>query len=102
MSIDETLKDRKKTHGDFKDHASISQGLQEVMHTSRNWFALTSVQREGLTMIQHKIARILSGNPDHADHVIDIIGYATLMQNDVVVVPQEKKDIKTGQYGDGV
>jgi hypothetical protein len=37
------------------------------------------MQRESLEMNQHKVARILAGNPDEPDHWFDIAGYATLV-----------------------
>ena len=38
-------------------------------------------QREALEMIQHKVARILNGDPTYTDNWIDIAGYATLVAN---------------------
>ena len=80
MNIDETLSERQKTHGDFENHAEISTALKSICHTSRNWNDLPPVYKEGLDMIMHKVARIVSGNPLHRDHVIDIQGYAKLME----------------------
>ena len=31
-------------------------------------------------MIQHKIARMLNGDPTYLDNIVDISGYATLVQ----------------------
>jgi hypothetical protein len=44
---------------------------------------LNPSQREALDMIQHKIGRILAGNPNHHDHWHDIAGYATLVANEL-------------------
>jgi hypothetical protein len=33
-------------------------------------------EREMVDMILHKIARMVCGDPDHPDHLDDIIGYA--------------------------
>jgi hypothetical protein len=49
-----------------------------MMQESPKWNRLTSVQRESLEMIQHKIARMLNGDPDYIDNWVDIVGYATL------------------------
>lgn len=76
--IETVLKEREKTHGNFCHHAQTAQRLKAVMHASRNWSSLSNADREALEMIQHKVARILSGDPNHADHWIDITGYATL------------------------
>lgn len=82
MSIQDTLNERAKTHGDFISNSSIMQTLKQVMRTQGvNWDTLTASQKESLEMIQHKIGRILSGNPNEPDHWKDIAGYATLVQN---------------------
>lgn len=39
---------------------------------------LDDVQRESLSMIFHKIGRILAGDPNFRDHWDDIAGYAKL------------------------
>jgi hypothetical protein len=80
MSIEKTLKDRAKTHGNFNTHAQISQQLKETLENF-NYKKLSADQREALDMIAHKIARILNGNPDTHDHWHDIAGYATLVAN---------------------
>lgn len=38
-------------------------------------------QKEALSMIFSKIARILNGDPDHIDSWHDIAGYATLVED---------------------
>jgi len=80
--IQSTLNQRKNTHGDFRDNASIMQALKATMRAGKNWdINLSTFQKEALEMIQHKIGRILSGNPDEPDHWHDIAGYATLVEN---------------------
>ena len=76
---DQILKQRQKTHGSFTTHAAIAQDLKSVMQNSDNWDQLTAVQKESLEMIQHKVARILNGNPGFKDHWDDIAGYSTLV-----------------------
>ena len=76
--IDDVLKEREKTHGAFKNHAYASQLLKSVMRETPNWIKLNDEDKEALEMIAHKIARILCGDPNHADHWVDISGYATL------------------------
>lgn len=73
------LEERQKTHGDFIDHASISQALKSVIKRSVNWKDLVPTKRESLEMICHKIARILNGDSNHIDHWLDIEGYAQLI-----------------------
>jgi len=76
--IDEILEERGKTHGPFKKHAAISQGLKMASMFCKDGTALTNVQQEAIDMILHKVARILNGKPEHIDHWDDIAGYATL------------------------
>lgn len=80
MTIQKILKERQKTHGEFKTHAQISQKLKAVLW-EHGYQELDADQIEALEMICHKIARILNGNPNHKDHWADIGGYATLVAN---------------------
>ncbi len=88
-TVQDTLNDRAKTHGSFIDNGLIIQGLKNYMrvngfnwpHNSDSQRQLTPEQCEALDMIQHKIGRILSGNPNEPDHWRDIAGYATLVEN---------------------
>lgn len=81
MDINETLKSRQSSNGEYAFLAIISQDLIMRMRCSTNWNLLECDQRESLEMIAHKIARILNGNPDTHDHWHDIAGYATLVAN---------------------
>lgn len=76
------LVDRRKTHGNFRDVASVSQGLKEILKIGPSCAHLTDTEREGLEMILHKIARIVCGNPHFKDHWADIAGYATRVEED--------------------
>lgn len=76
MNIDALLIERAKTHGNFANHAYITQKLKAVIMES--FHDLSYSQAEALDMIAHKIGRI-AGNPNHADHWDDIAGYATLI-----------------------
>lgn len=78
MTIQKTLKERQKTHGNFQTHAQISQELKAVLW-KHDFQELEHDQVEALEMICHKIARILNGNPNHKDHWHDIAGYSTLI-----------------------
>ncbi len=81
MSVQETLTQRGTTYGLFADHAAISQALKAVMHRTPGWSDLAPDQREALEMVQHKIARILNGNPDYVDSWHDIQGYTALVES---------------------
>ena len=77
--IDKTLQERGERYGKFEDHAAISQALKSVMQNEDSWRDLEHDQREALEMIQHKIARILNGDPNYDDSWRDIAGYAELI-----------------------
>lgn len=87
MSVENTLNERGKRYGDFSDHARIAQELQNTMRGPRTssarhgWDRLSDVQRQALTVIADKIARILSGDPNYADNWHDIQGYAKLVED---------------------
>ena len=79
--VNAVLADRGERYGEFHNHAAISQGLKLEMHSTDGWPCLNDDHKEALEMIQHKIARILNGDPNYADNWIDIAGYATLVAN---------------------
>jgi hypothetical protein len=87
MTIHNVLNERKKTHGEYADHARVTQALKAIMESEPDWHNLPPIMRETLAMIAHKIARILVGNPYHADHWQDICGYAQLV---VDRIPQQE------------
>ena len=73
------LAERERTHGSFFATAMIAQRFKDVSKSTPNWNGnLTDVQRETLEAIFTKIARILSGDPNHPDHWDDIEGQARL------------------------
>lgn len=88
-SLAATLNQRGQTYGPFFTHARITQQLKSVItehlplgrarpdgsYTDH----LAPDQQEALDMICHKIARIVNGDPDHADSWHDIAGYAQLV-----------------------
>jgi len=73
------LNERGKSHGEYSDHAAISQAIKRVIQGSKNWHDLSDIQKETLDMTAHKIGRICSGNPDVKDHWDDIAGYNVLV-----------------------
>ena len=77
--LESLLIDRAVTHGDFTEHAAITQSLKRIMQRSQGWKHLDDRQHEGLEMIAHKVGRILAGNPNHKDHWDDISGYAKIV-----------------------
>lgn len=81
--LDATLTDRRSQYGDFTGHARISQDLKDVMTATPGWQKLSPDKREALDMIQHKVARILNGDPEIADSWHDIAGYSKLAEDRV-------------------
>ena len=81
--IDKLITERGSRYGKFKDGAEIMQELKYVMREVDGWHNLTPSQREALDMIQHKIGRILNGDPTYDDSWKDIAGYATLIVNEL-------------------
>ena len=78
--IRDVLAARGSRHGDFTEHARITQNLKAMARNSVNCreARLTAVETEAVEMILHKIGRILAGDPHYRDHWDDIAGYATL------------------------
>ncbi|MDS0805475.1 DUF6378 domain-containing protein, partial [Burkholderia cenocepacia] len=79
--ITETLAERGARYGVFAEHAQIAQELQNAMRTSGGWSKLADDQKQALTVIADKIARMLNGDPDYVDNWHDIIGYAKLVED---------------------
>jgi len=79
--IDQTLDERAKDYGRFKDSAALMQGIKRLLadHARRHDKTFADDQWEALEMIVHKMARIVNGNPDKIDHWVDIAGYAKLI-----------------------
>lgn len=82
-STEALITERGSRYGKFKDGAGIMQELKDVMREVDGWRNLTPSQREALDMIQHKIGRILNGDPNYDDSWKDIAGYATLIVNEL-------------------
>lgn len=80
-NVEDIIRARGQTHGDFDVHATITQRLKEVMHDTPGWYNLTYAMRESLEMECHKNGRILAGDPDFRDHWDDKAGYARLVAN---------------------
>lgn len=81
--VDTTITQRGECYGKFKDGAVIMQDLKNVMRDTPNWEGLTPSQREALEMIQHKIGRILNGDPMYDDNWRDICGYSQLILDEL-------------------
>jgi len=73
------ITEREKTHGAWEDNAQVSQSLKRALSDAINGRrALSPTQREALSMICVKLARIVNGDPNFPDHWDDIARYAEL------------------------
>ena len=89
-NINNTLEERGTRYGEFPNHAQISQDIQNAI--VKGWLMkgsgedlhdLPAYMLEALTMIAHKIGRIVNGDPYYDDSWRDIAGYATLVVNEL-------------------
>jgi hypothetical protein len=76
------LSERSKTHGSFQQTARIAQAIKDVMRSAPNWETASAVRRECWEMQATKLARQLSGDPEHPDHDQDIDGYEALAERE--------------------
>jgi hypothetical protein len=95
-STDDLLAERGKVHGEFKDHARVTQGLKLVMYNETRYGLLPAHHREALEMIVHKIGRVIAGDPNHRDHWDDIAGYARLVSQRIPAEPDAPQPRKEG------
>lgn len=81
MSVENTLAERGARYGSFEEHARIAQSLQDVMRSNTNWDHLAVDEKQALTTIADKIARILNApiGTVYSDSFHDIAGYALLV-----------------------
>jgi hypothetical protein len=79
-----TLAERGTRYGVFADHAAIAQDLQDAMRKPAGWAKLAADQKQALTVIADKIARMLNGDPDYSDNWHDIMGYASLVETRLI------------------
>ena len=77
--INEILKERGERYGKFSGHADISQQLKDVISIGAGFYHMNPSQREAMSMICHKMARIANGDPSYADSWRDVAGYAMLI-----------------------
>mgnify|MGYP006198628403 CR=1 FL=1 len=100
MSIENTLEERGSRYGEFANHAQISQEIQNAI--IKGWYSRGDGQEittmppymlESLSMIAHKIGRIVNGDPFYDDSWRDIAGYATLVVQEL----EKIKDIRIAE-----
>ena len=78
---EELLKQRGERYGTFAMQAQLSQSLKNTLmaHANRYEKHFAPDQAEAITMIVHKLARIVNGDPNYGDSWRDIEGYAKLV-----------------------
>ena len=83
--INNTLNERGERYGKFKDVASTTYALQEILRDAKSYKHMSDDQVIALDMICNKIARIVNGDPSYLDNWHDIAGYATLVEQGLSV-----------------
>ena len=78
-TIDETLEQRGKNYGDYRDVAYTAQELKKTLRYSKCWNKMEPFMQESMDMMCNKMARIVNGNPYYDDSWFDIGGYSTLV-----------------------
>lgn len=76
---DPLLVAKQATHGEFKDNASVSQGIKNIYRHSPGWGQLEMIERETMDQIALKFSRILSGKSMSREHWEDVVGYGNLV-----------------------
>ncbi len=89
MSIESTLDERGRTHGDYADQARAAQFMKQLLRACPRWHGLSLPQKESVELICMKLSRVVHGNPDEPDHWRDIAGYAQLIVREL---ENEKRD----------
>ena len=76
--IEDTIKERTESYGDFTDNATVAQLLKEAIQMETNYPNMPPYMRESLDIICSKISRMVTGDWKHADNWLDIQGFAKL------------------------
>lgn len=74
------LEERGSRYGEYTANAEVAQSLRRILRHAMqaNGRQFTEVHLESLSMISHKLSRIVNGDPNYADSWVDIAGYAKL------------------------
>ena len=79
--VEDTLQERGKNYGNYREQTTISKNIKEAMQERDKYWEMESDQQDALEMIAVKMSRIVNGDPDYADNWADIAGYATLVKD---------------------
>lgn len=93
MTVINTLAERGSRYGRFADHATIAQGIQDVMRAAPKWEQLDQDMKQALSVIADKIARILNGDPFYGDNWHDIQGYAKLIEDRINMIAEPVQEL---------
>lgn len=96
--VDDILANRQGKHGEFNENGTATWQIMRILMAQRSWPNLSDPQRHALYMGAHKMARIVAGDVNEADHWDDIAGYATLVA-DRIRSPVALYDQSTDIYG---
>jgi hypothetical protein len=99
VNIDETLKDRRGTHGDYREQCRVTSAVKRAMYDSGNWGILDEDMKEAMEMIAVKIGRLLTGSFHHHDSWHDIVGYAKLVADRLANVERPTVSGQTALVG---
>ncbi len=77
--IGNVLLERGKRYAKFIDNAHVSQMLKDIIHNSPKFNEMQPDQQEALDMICSKISRMVTGEFEYEDNLVDIIGYSQLV-----------------------
>jgi hypothetical protein len=98
--IDNILTERGSRYGEFPEVSMVAQNIKAAMRHSRNWRHMPADMKESLEMVANKMGRILTGDFEYADNVIDIIGYMQLVLNRMERTSSYAKDKMEKPGGD--
>jgi hypothetical protein len=79
MEVNKILVEREKNYGNFCINSIVAQSLKDELRSTKNWTFLSYDKKEALDMVMSKISRLLTGDPEHLDSWNDMIGYLTLV-----------------------
>lgn len=74
--LDNVLIHRSGTHGDYRKNAEYTMDVLGVLNRYGKLDNLPNEMRLALTMIAHKMGRIVNGDATFEDHWVDIQGYS--------------------------
>ena len=89
--INNTLNERGERYGKFKDVASTTYALQEILRDAKSYKHMSDDQVIALDMICNKMARIVNGDFNFIESWHDISGYATLVEQELSVTGRDKE-----------